>query len=1018
MTGTLDRRLEAHTGWVSAASAMMEHMASTDQAVQPLQGRTRELDLLADLVGLTGHRRHAVLLAGDAGVGKTRLLTELVDRCAAAGWRTLVGHCLDFGDSALPYLPFTELFGRLAADAPETLAELTDAHVALSHLQPGRRMMSVSATRDEPPENLDRSVLFEAIHAAFEDLVAGTERQPLLVVVEDVHWADRSTRDLLSLLFTRSFRGPVAVVASYRSDDLHRRHPLRTTAAQWVRVPGVIRIQLDPLPDHDVRRLVQALGSGPTDLTEGEVHAIVARAEGNAFFAEELVGAAGDSDGSASAVPVDLADLLLARLDRLDDGGREAVRAAACAGRRVSHALLAAVMGGQDGELDRSLRNAVEQNILARVGEDSYAFRHALLAEAVYDDLLPGERVRLHAAYTSALLGHRVDGTAAELARHALAAHDRVTAVEASVQAGDEAMSVGGPDEAARHYETALGLLAEGARDVDDGRVDVVDPVDLTTRAADALVASGDPERARKLVAARIAQLPEDAPAPQRARVLMALGHATLLLDGPHDPVPSTAEALELLPDEATPLRARLLALHARALTDRMRDEEATRFALEALGLAQKLDLPSLMADATTTLAGIDQRSGDPDAAERAVTQVVEQAHRDGDTTGEMRGRYLLGNLLHERGELAAAETAYHRGAEAAAAAGRPWAPYALESRVMEAATAYERGRWDECLAVTAYAAHSPPRLAAAMSLATRAEVLVARGDPAAEGLLDQLRPEWPRDGWITITAGAAEIEWLGSRGDVDRMLAAFDRAAELLDTTGFYQARVRLTALLLGRLAQAAAQASAADRPRLADRAPELVAAVRQVLKRVEQRRRPFGNEGTAWVARTHAEHQRLRWLADADPPSEEVLIAAWQEAVAAFERRGHAYETARSQARLARVLRAAGRSPEAGRVADAARRTAERLGAAPLLGELRRGGAARPPESAPAPRDAALTTRETEILALVAQGRSNGEIARQLFISVKTVSVHVSNILAKLRAGGRTEAVAIARRGGLLTD
>jgi DNA-binding NarL/FixJ family response regulator len=304
------------------------------------------------------------------------------------------------------------------------------------------------------------------------------------------------------------------------------------------------------------------------------------------------------------------------------------------------------------------------------------------------------------------------------------------------------------------------------------------------------------------------------------------------------------------------------------------------------------------------------------------------------------------------------------------------------------------------------------------MSLATRTEVLVARGDPAAGGLLDQLRPEWSRDGWIAISAGAAEIEWLGSRGDVEQMLAAFDRLAELMDATGYYQARVRLTALLLGRLADAAGRASAADRPRLADRAPELVAAVRQVIKRVEQRRRPFGSEGTAWLARTHAEHQRLRWLADADPPSEEVLVATWQEAVAAFERRGHAYETARSQVRLAAVLRAVGRPSDAVPLADAARRTAERLGATPLLDELRSGGAPVPRQGAAAPREVALTARENEILALVAQGRSNGEIARQLFISAKTVSVHVSNILAKLGAGGRTEAAAIARRDGLLPD
>jgi len=826
--------------------------------MQPMQGRARELDLLADLVGLTDRHPRAVLLGGDAGVGKTRLLAALVDRASVAGWRSLVGHCLDFGDSALPYLPFTELFGRLAGEDPEVLASLTDAHAALSHLQPGRRLMSSGGR--VPTENLDRSDLFEAVHGALEDLARAG---PLLVVIEDLHWADRSTRDLLTFLFTRSFQAPVAVVASYRSDDLHRRHPLRAAAGQWARVPGVARVQLDPLPEDDVRRLVDALLTGPpTRLTEAEVHAIVTRAEGNAFFAEELVGAAtGGGSPRRSGVPVDLADLLLMRLDRLDDDSREVVRAAACAGRRVSHALLACVVAVSEDDLDRALRDAVEQNILARVGDDAYSFRHALLAEAVYDDLLPGERVRLHAAYTSALLEHRVEGTAAELARHALAAHDRDTAARASVQAGDEALSVGGPEEAARHYETALGLLADGGPDVG------VDLVELTTRAADALVAAGDPDRARKLVDAQLAALGTASSHEQRARLLLALGQATVLIDGPLDPVPITSEALGLLPDEPTPMRVRLLALHARALTDRSRDDEASRFALEALDLAQKLDLPAVVADATTTLAGIDQRAGDPAAAERAVTEVVEQAHRDGDAAGEMRGRFLLGGLLHEQGDLVAARESFRRGAEAAARAGRPWAPYGLEARVMEAEVAYELGDWDDALTLTEHGGPSPPPLASAMLATIRANVLTARGDTGADALLAPVRPEWQRDGWIAVAAGAADIELYGSRGDVPAMLASFDRAVALMDVTGYYQARIRLTALLLGRLAEAAAHASVTERSGLVARVPELVAKVEAVMVRVE--RAPVGRP-----AKNTSSACRAAW----PPASEFGLFAAPQ--------------------------------------------------------------------------------------------------------------------------------------------
>jgi DNA-binding NarL/FixJ family response regulator len=182
--------------------------------------------------------------------------------------------------------------------------------------------------------------------------------------------------------------------------------------------------------------------------------------------------------------------------------------------------------------------------------------------------------------------------------------------------------------------------------------------------------------------------------------------------------------------------------------------------------------------------------------------------------------------------------------------------------------------------------------------------------------------------------------------------------------------------------------------------------------MQRVRRRKRPFGPEGVAWLERTHAEHLRLRWLADVDPHDADELVVAWERTVVGFEAMGHPFEVARSQARLASVLRATGSTAEARALADAARAAADKLGARPLLDELR-AVESRPRE---ARADTALTARETEILALVAQGRSNGEIARQLFISAKTVSVHVSNILAKLGASGRTEAAAIARRDGLL--
>src|SRR6185369_11011618 len=313
---------------------------------------------------------------------------------------------------------------------------------------------------------------------------------------------------MLSFLFSRRFDAPVAIVASYRSDDLHRRHPLRTAAAEWSRLPGVSRVELGRLPDDDVRALVGSLHPGP--MSERALRGIVERAEGNAFFTEELVGA---TEMGPDAIPEALADLLLVRLDQLDDDARHVVRAASVSGRRVPHLLLDRVLDGQVGSLDVALRAAVERNVLVPMGGDGYAFRHALLAEAVYDDLLPGERVRLHAAYAKALQQGGVGGTAAELARHARAANDLATAARASVAAGDEAMAVAGPDEAARHYELALEL----ATDTD---IDGIDVVDLTAKACEAALAAGQTYRALALARDQLRATSPDTHPHARLRLL------------------------------------------------------------------------------------------------------------------------------------------------------------------------------------------------------------------------------------------------------------------------------------------------------------------------------------------------------------------------------------------------------------------------------------------------------------------------------------------------------------------
>jgi DNA-binding CsgD family transcriptional regulator/tetratricopeptide (TPR) repeat protein len=686
----------------------------------------------------------------------------------------------------------------------------------------------------------------------------------------------------------------------------------------------------------------------------------------------------------------------------------------------VSHELLSRVVELDAATLDTSLRAAVEHNVLVPVGDESYAFRHALLAEAVYDDLLPGERLRLHRAYVTALRSHDLPSTAAEIARHARAAHDLPTAVRASIEAGDEAMSVGGPDEAAQHFEVALELVGDG--DAPTAGDDPVDIIGLVVKAADAVTAAGHPYRAVELLRDQVAHRSSSLPDLDHARLLIALAGAILLTEGHTDPLEPTTQALQLVPDgETTPLRAELLSLHARAHAAHGHNSEARQWANDALALGNELRLQSVVAEATTTLSIIDKRLGDPEASRKALTAIVAAAHESGDVMAELRGLHNLGFIHYDQARLEEAQDVYEQAAQRAAEAGRPWAPYGLDARFLAAVTAYLRGDWDAVGRIIDVTGQSPPVVAESTLISVGLLVAAGRGDTSSDALMPQIRASWTRDGAIAVVSGSAGIDLYGDRGDLDAALAMHDDVVSVVTglwQTPNFQARVRLSALAIGQLAAHAAGSNAADREKLVKRAEEFMNTSLETFELHRLKGRMMGPEGIAWRQRSIAEHARVRWLTGIDSPPEDELVELWTRTVADFETMGHSFETARSQARLAAVLAGAGRAAEARPVAEAARHTAQLLGAQPLLRELRAlpSGRSRQAEAARGRDD--LTPRERQILALVAEGRSNGDIGAQLFISAKTVSVHVSNILSKLGASGRTEAAALARRRGLLDE
>jgi DNA-binding CsgD family transcriptional regulator len=280
---------------------------------------------------------------------------------------------------------------------------------------------------------------------------------------------------------------------------------------------------------------------------------------------------------------------------------------------------------------------------------------------------------------------------------------------------------------------------------------------------------------------------------------------------------------------------------------------------------------------------------------------------------------------------------------------------------------------------------------------------------------LARLRGYWEREGSVAIHACDLAIRSAGRRGDATAALAAYDDGVGVLSKIWheWFGARIRLAAVTIDAICRALPRIPAGERVAWAGHIDRLHSDGATVLERYSDPSGFWGPEGRAWSKRLDAETLRGRWLSGVDAPPQDVLVETWREAEHLFAEFGHVAELAQVRVTLAGILRATGDPAGAREVGDLARTAAHDLGAQPMLDDLKSIG------SAPARGDAAsdtLTARETEILALVAEGRSNGEIGKQLFISAKTVSVHVSNILGKLGASGRTEAAAIARRRGLL--
>lgn len=976
-------------------------------------GRREELARLDAAFGVVrSGAATAVLLTGDAGIGKSRLVEEFAGRARDVGGQVVAGGCVDLGPDGLPYAPLVEVLRTLVREhGTGRILELAGPTASeLAHLLPtlaGDGVVPVVS-------KASHARLYLALTALFEGLA---RRYPLVLVVEDLHWADGSTRDLLSLL-VRNVRGAVLLVLTLRSDEQPRGHPLRTFVAELQRA-GVRRITVAALDRADQALQISGiLGLPPTASLVDRVHG---RAEGNPFFAEELLALEPEPGGR---LPSSVRDLLLVRLESQPAATQTVLRAAAAVGRRVEHRLLAVATGLDDDALEAALRPAVEHQVLRSASEPGvYTFRHALAQEAVAGTLLPGEATRLHARLAQALTDEpevAADGgfgVAARIAHHWHAAGDRRRALPASVHAAEEAERALAFPEALAHYERAFSLLDE----VEDADQLLPRPrYQLFWRAAESAHLAAYPERAAELVRVAISTVDPDQ-AHHHAYLHERLGRYLWMGADGEAALESYRRAVDLVPEEPVSCwRAAILSGLGQMLMLAGRYAESAQWCEEAIRLSALVeDGRSTEGHARNNL-GVDLvYLGDVDVGIAHLHEARRIAEEEFDDVDDIaRAIVNLSAVLLDAGRLEEAAGISVEGIERVGQLG-------LDRRKgiwcrCDAADAYlQLGRWGEVERLTDEALQlEPAGVDAVRTHMVRGQLHLRRGElEAARRHLEEARGRAGRivDGSLIGRLYAALTELDVSCGDPDGALRVAAEGASRLLADEHASACVPLQTAAVRAAADVAVRARDVQDTEAAA-AAMVTAAVYLEAAGSAVARDPAGMPGP--IAHVHSARAEIaRGQGEARPD-------LWSAAAARWEQLGMAPRHAYALWRCSEAHLSAG-SPrsEAEAAARRAMAVCDGLGATPVRDEVlalaRRGRldlAEEEVQETSAPDDPfRLTTREREVLELVADGLTDRQVGERLFISHRTVERHVSNVLAKLGVASRTEATAVAHRTGL---
>lgn len=967
-------------------------------------GRTDLLNLFDEvLTSAHAGRGDVLLIGGEAGVGKSRAISELTTRAHRDGAVVVVGWCVENGEQILPLAPVADVL-RGITNLSKALELNLPADVQSLELTRTAHEGVIAGHTDDGETHSSPVRLFDGTLDALRTL---SDHRTVVVVFEDLHWADQSTRQLLSFLAPRLADHRAVLIATYRSDELHRRHPLRPFLVSLQRAVRPEHYNIAPFTQTELTELVESLTHAAPD---GRfVRTLFDRCAGNAFFAEELI-----AGGRQIHLPGLLRDAVLSRTKGLEKREQHVLRAAAVAGPNVGVNVLGAVCEMNAPAIDDVIETLVENGLLIRTG-DAIRFRHELAREIVEGDMLGADRVALHHSLATALLT-LASARWGDIARHWVLAGDQSQALEASVAAGRAAAAVAADSEALLHLERALELWP---RVPDAAHRAGCSHGQLLLEAADAAGRARSFNRASTLGLRALDLLSDDDPVLVGSACLQLAEWAWWSETG--DAAGDLVErAVGLIPAEP-PTRERALALAWDAM---LRTEnglsDADERQAEALAFARRCgdrraEMHVLITIGTNRCARYDLGGLD------VIRQALLSATDCGFTLEAGRAFDELAFNLIRLGRYSEVVAFENEALDFCAATGLQRF-YGVEIELSVVRALDRLGRWADAGARVARLSDQFGDLGLEhFTLAgSWGLILVRQGRPAGvSDMVSDAETRLANHPGILCQVAATGVELAAAEGRVADIPSLVERALDRIHLGSRCDA-TELVSLGIGAIADHAQASTSRSSPTTADGVRARCAAWLQAVDgnsagTVKAATFP---EMALRVAQARAEFARLT-----SQPS----VERWRALVEGWDGLKMPYEASYGRWRLASALlssqtsRSVETRSEARMLLTSARTEAVALGAARLihgidtLDQRAHLNVAAERDRHPGPSSTTgaglgLTDREAEVLQLVAAGYSNGRIGQTLFISRKTASVHVSNILRKLGVSGRAEAAAIA--------